>query len=456
MQVKSFILAACAGGFAHAAVPATPISVAPDTIACKHFIGFGAEWDSPGYVTQGVTDAEFARVAARVAWMRLPVARVMMLTRWCYLGEGKFSWETPAMKALYRDLDVCQKLGTTVILTDWGAERDWTKPPSITAVDQDEYAQAIGTYMEYLLRTKGYTCIRYFVLTNEPNGEVGDFGRWRRGVEKVAAVLTKRKLEHAVTFMGSDTYDPALWHPQAVDQLHHILGAYDIHHYASAAEVRHGALEPWWRGHWNYVRDHDPAAAGKPLMVGEAGLSDDSEPPRGNRQIGDYAYGVFMADYAVQAARAGSAAVSAWMLDDTSLDGFFWGLWDNKKNGFALRPWFYPWSLLARYFPTGALTYAPPQTSGDLRVLAARIPSGRPATPDGWSVCLVNRADNPCQVALTLPAAPTLTLKRYVYSQADSPHDADGLPVPSASMVLGSGAAVSCPANSVVILTSLP
>jgi hypothetical protein len=222
--------------------------------------------------------------------------------------------------------------------------------------------------------------------------------------------------------------------------------------------VRKGGLEDWWRVQWDYVREHDPAWKNKPLVVGEAGLNDDARPPSGNPHIGEYGYGVFMADYAVQAARAGSAAVAAWMLDDNSHAGFFWGLWDNRKNGLALRPWFYPWSLLARYFPKGAVTYRPAQPSGDVRILAARIPAAAPAPPDAWSFCIVNRAEAPCTLTLRVPDAPTATLKRYVYSRAESLRDADGFPVPAASAPanLGEGVTVACPADSVVILTSMP
>ena len=45
-----------------------------------------------------------------------------------------------------------------------------------------------------------------------------------------------------------------------------------------------------------------------------------------------------MADYAAQAANAGSATVSAWMLDDNSHQDFTWGLWSDKAHGHATAP----------------------------------------------------------------------------------------------------------------------
>ena len=48
-------------------------------------------------------------------------------------GRGKFDWDRPEMKNIYRYLDVCQNQGITVILTDWGCEPGWLKVPGITA-----------------------------------------------------------------------------------------------------------------------------------------------------------------------------------------------------------------------------------------------------------------------------------------------------------------------------------
>ena len=284
------------------------VEVREDQVACDRFIGFGAEWDVANYVPCGLTDAEFEVVAKRVRWMRLPVARVMMLTRWCYFDGSRFDWDTPEMRMLYRQLDVCQELGTTVFLTDWGSEEPWTTAPGLEGAENPKYAEVIGAYLDHLIREKGYTCIKYFILVNEPNWQVGDWERWKQGALNVAGVLKKRGLDKQVTLAGSDTSQDGkneVWHRLAVDQLHHVLGVYDIHRYAQRDRVRSGGLEDYWREQWHYAREHDPKATGKPCIVGEAGMNDDAQHPRGSGHIEEYGYGVFMADYAVQAARVG-------------------------------------------------------------------------------------------------------------------------------------------------------
>jgi hypothetical protein len=432
------------------------VVIRPEDVVCERFLGFGAQWDSEADLAFGVTDEDFAVIAKRVRWMRLPVARIMMLTKWCCFEGGRFDWETPEMKALYRHLDLCQELNTTVLLTDWGGEKNWTRAPGVKGTDDPHYAEIVGAYMDYLLNTKKYACIRYFILTNEPNWEVGDWGKWKRGVENVAKVLAQRGLDKRVVFTGSDTSQSAdneSWHRMAVDQLPQVFGAYDVHRYADGGPVRAGELEAYLRAHWDYARQHDPNGKQKPCIVGEAGMNDDAKHPFGNPHIGEYAYGVFMADYAVQAARAGSAAVSTWMLDDNGHKDFFWGLWDNKANGMKLRAWFYAWSLLTRFFPANSILYRPPQVSNDVRVLAARIP--RKAGAQGWTFCIVNRAREPLAVTLRVPDGPAGEVHRYVYSEREAPADADGFPTPAASQSVdwAKGLPVACPGNAVMVCT---
>lgn len=435
------------------------ILVRPDQVVCSHFLGFGAEWDSRAYPDHGVTDEDFAIIARRVRWMRLPVARIMMLTRWCYFDGGRFDWDTPDMMALYRHLDLCQELDTTVLFTDWGAEKEWTRAPGLRGVDDPQYAEVIGTYLDYLINTKGYSCIRYFILTNEPNWEVGDWEKWKRGVENVARVFAVRGLNKKVIFTGSDTSqsgDNELWHRQAVDQLSAIFGAYDVHRYADAAPVLAGELETYFRAHWDYVLEHDPNSKQKPCIVGEAGMNEDAQHPAGNPHIGEYGYGVFMADYAVQLARAGSAAVSAWMLDDNSHPGFYWGLWSNKPEGLKLRPWFYVWSLLTRYFPPGSAIYRVEQPSSHVRILVARTPTHAANPKNGWTFCVVNRADESLTLTLRVPDGPILDVARFVYCQNQAKADADGFPLPVeiATAELSRGLAVACPGEAVVFYTT--
>jgi hypothetical protein len=423
----------------------------PQSIACANFIGFGAEWDSNNYPNAGVDDEDFALIRKRVQWMRLPVARIMMQTKWCYLGPGKYEWDNIAMQALYRHLDTCQALGTTVLLTDWGCEPDWLRVPGIADVTDQKYAEAIGAYLDYLLNTKKYSCIRHFIFGNEPNLEVRDWLRWKNGLENVRAVLQRRGLDKRLILTGPDESTNENWQDRAVKELQDILGAYDVHLYAQDADVRNGNLYPFFRSLWDFARANDPRAKDKPFIVGEAGPADGSHPPSSNDNIDTVWYGVFMADYAAQATNAGSAAVSAWMLDDNSHQDFILGMWASKANGMRLRPWFQIWGLLCRSYPPGSVIYQVSQPARSLRVLAACLPDG------GWSFCAVNRAEEVATLALSVPGAGVTSRRRYLYAEDALAADADGFPVPldTSDYDLGKGVSITVPANGVALLTSV-
>jgi hypothetical protein len=445
-------------GASHCAEPlAKEIVVDTTDVACDAFLGFGAEWDSASYDACGVTDDDFARIVQRIRYMRMPIVRVMMQTKWCY-RDGAFDWDTPAMRLLYRHLDACQEQGMTVLLTDWGCEPDWLKVPGIAHVADLKYAAAIGGYMDHLINQRGYTCIRYFIMVNEPNYEVRDWARWQSGIENVSAEFERRGLDAKVSIAGSDESNAMDWHQRAVDRTKHLLGAYDVHRYANDSKVRPGLLESFFKEHWDYALAHDPEARSKPFIVGEAGMNDGAYHPSGNQNIGSFYYGLFMADYAVQAARAGSSAVCAWMMDDDGHADFAWGLWGSRKKGLPLRPWFYPWSLLSRYVPRGAVTYRTGKREPDWRLLVARIPAEETGANDEWTVCLVNRGDAVVRTTVRPPATGRRTLQTYLYSPEEAPVDAHGFPVATdkQEVLLEDGFEILCPGGSVVILTTLP
>jgi len=437
------------------------VSVQADKPVVRIFGGFGVEWD-PKFWTMGtfkihedftgevkVTEKDWDLVVRRLAWMHPPVVRMMVCCPWLTAGDGKFHWDTRHMRSLYRHLDVCQKLGIDVILSDWGT--GWAKSAGFTGHDDPNYAQAVGTYLNVLINDRKYDCIKYFVLGNEPNYDVKDYARWKAGVQNVAEVLIERKLAGRVTLLGSDAAHDEDWHRRTVDDLHAVLGGYDIHRYAPVAEVRTGKLQAYIRQQWDYARKMDANATGKPMVVGEAGVNAPGFSASQNPLHMDFSYGLQMADCACQAANGGSTMVLAWMLDDSSHAGFTWGMWRNKEGGFALKPWFYTWSLLTRLFPAAGSIVETRLRSSDVRAMTMRLPRDA-----GWSFCAVNRDGQPVTLKLRIPPAGKLTMQRYIYARDAAKADSDGFPVPAATQEvdLVGGAAVACPAESVVFLTT--
>jgi len=286
---------------------------------------------------------------------------------------------------------------TTVVLTHWGIEPGWLKIPDVATVEDPKYAEIIATYMDHLLNTRNYTCIKYFIMVNEPNLEVKDWHRWKTGVQNVSAAFTRKMLAGKIALMGSDLSSGDEWHRNAVDQLKDALGAYDIHRYAPEDEAESGALCSYCKTNWAYALTNDPTAKDKPFIVGEAGFFSPGFSAGNNPLHLDPRYAVLMSEYAVQTVNAGSWAVLAWMLDDNSHQGFTWGMWKNRTEGLAPKPWFYTWSLLSRCFRPGTRIVEAKVASADVRVLAACADNKNSTGEHPWTFCIVNRADAPAK-----------------------------------------------------------
>jgi len=435
------------------------IKLDENKVLCEKFMGFGVEWDTPGYLENNITDYDFEIIKKRVEWMRFPVARIMMQAKWCYKGNRKYDWESKEMKLLYRNLDLCEKLGITVFLTDWGCEPSWLKCSEVSTVDEPLYAEIIGNYMAWLKIKKRYTCVRYFIFGNEPNLEVKDWERWKAGLLNVYDELEKRGLHDKVILSGSDHSDGDEWHKMAVDQLQNILGAYDFHYYHRVNSKKQVNIYNYFKDSWEYL-SNDPNNKNKPRVITEAGIIkiNDSYTASHNSLSDTPKYGIMMTDYAIKAIEAGSWSVIAWMLDNNSHYNFDNGMWKNKASGLALKPWFYSWSLLCRYFrPYQNILKANVEGKNTgIRCLAA-CGKDEKKGEKRWTICIVNPSDSTQTVRLQVDNLKQIKMQKYIIDLNQPTTDADGFPKPVQikKYDLNSGIDISCSGNSLLMLTSL-
>ena len=270
------------------------------------------------------------------------------------------------------------------------------------------------------------------------------------------------------------------WLDRAVLELGGKLGAYNAHEYAPFEDVESDYLERVFAAKCEFINRYDPKGRDKPFFMGEVGLNR-SRPfePQGGRdsqpQVYEHMYGVWMTDYNIQCARAGMQGTIAWMLDDAmhvnkDKDTKWpdvhktlfkkWGFWNSLAEEIGhpedakLRPWYYTWSLMSRYFPRGCTII---RTRNDevqcLRSLGATIGA------DDYTFCFVNDSDTVRDALFRAPAVGRpLELRRYLYAPDDHRVDADGFPVATESLKadLAAGLRITLPARSVVLLTTLP
>lgn len=440
------------------------IFVKNEQIVTKSFLGFGVEWDTYNYAASGITDKDFQLITERIQKMKLPIVRIMMLGKYCYIGNGKFNWNSDSMKFIYKQLDFCQKQGIKVILCSWGAgtnSTDWMKMPDISGVDDPKYTDIVGSFMDYLINTKGYSCIKYFSAGNEPDLELkNNWNLWKKSITDIAVNFKNRGLNQKLALLGPEISPSKAenWLKKSNSELPDLLNAFSMHYYASRELVKAGNLEQFFVKNRNYISSTSSLTANKPFLITEAGMNDDAKHPYGNPHIFEYDYGIFITDYAVQAARSGAASVLAWMLDDNSHKGFYWGLWSNKVDGMKIRPWYTTWALLSKYFPPGSIVYRVEQPTA-MRILVARKQGILASNSVDFSFCLVNRDTVSRNIRINISNAKSKIkiFNHYVYTQTENANSTTNpyLIAAKESINLKGEIVVVCPPNSVTVLSSM-
>jgi hypothetical protein len=512
LVLRAFLAAGCLAAFA-ACVPlvaAEPehvtLTVGTRMLSEVPWKGFGVQW-SP-YPWFELTESDWQRVEQRLAFMKPPIARVMTRAyKYCegfdQAGKPIYAWDNPRMKRMERLLDFCQKHDVEVILGEWddpNSQEDRQDPAAdklkkygIEEIDS-RWSVIICDMLEHFVVEKKYTCIKWFNLINEPNGNwsaCADFDRWKHGMLNLYAEMARRGLDKKVGLIGPDAnaQKDYWWLDLQVLQLGRQTAMYDLHEYAKKEDVESGHLERLFTLKRDFVNRYDSGGKKKPFVMGEIGLVSGLQKdgrtvqPKGGRDsqpyIYDFEYGVWMADYNAQVARAGMDGTCAWSVDDAmhiqknpastwpALDNVElkkWGFWNSLAEEIghpedaALRPWFYTWAVMSRAYPKGCrMVEIPGCLPPGLRPLAARYEK------DGavhWSLTVINDADKPRTVTIKVPDVKwKSTLHRYHYFKEDRPVDADGFPVPKAvdaDVDLAAGITFSLPSRGVIVATTIP
>lgn len=354
-----------------------------ESIINPAYIGNGVQWG--GYeIVEGWTgnatlsDEDWTKLFKRVEFMSPQIMRLMISAGSTYLTNGEF---TPTKdQNLFKILDFCQEKGIQVIFGEWGHSGK-------ESIDEQWLDYAVK-FTEYLVNEKKYTCIKYYNMVNEPNGDWssinGNYDLWKSLIQKLYAKFEASGLSQKLELIGPDVAiwdtDLTWWVSNTYNDMDAMIGAYDIHTYPSETIMRNGAYQQMIAA---YKKSASPV---KPIFMGELGFKYDSKSALGienlkrisndkyasgdsNMFIYDSFYGVDIADGIMQNMLAGYSGVVLWNMDDAMYnnpsDGYEklkrWGFWNilgsekfENPNDENIRPWFYTVSLLCRYFPEGS------------------------------------------------------------------------------------------------------
>ena len=499
--IFAFVMAAafCAG-CSPAREAEAVITVDATKAVSTDYIGNGVEWDpyelDYGFGRVEISDKDWDKLFARLDYMRPQFIRMVFMTSE-YVSDGKFDFGHDSLQ-VNRMLGYCQKNGITVLIGDWGHEMVNLKDRSFNRKLLD-YAVA---YADYLVNAKGYSCIKYYNIINEPNGDwsdtKGDYELWASIFRYFHSKMKECGLDSKVGLVGPDAavWDPSenWWIDKCATDLDGAVKLYDIHTYPTKENVNSGAYSKFIATY----RDRVPE--GSRIVMAEIGMKPvpgDSLDKINHARIDkmpfaskndsqtavfDHYYGVDMADAAIQAMNAGFSGASAWMLDDAMHSNFnegrgklkIWGFWNILGEEYfggpeqeKVREPFYAWALMDRYFPAGSTIYKVEVNakSGSVQGEAGKsedAPMFRAAAAEcgtSWSVALANPSKKEIRVFLKGIGMPELKgVSEFDYSDGMTIKQGDCVQLPNRkglSMNLEKGFPVTVPAESLIVFTNM-
>lgn len=515
-----------------------------DNVLTSDFEGMGVQWDPSDLFDY--TDEQWSSFYEKATFLSPNVMRVMLHDGDSYCigfkddGTPIYDWDSVMMKRVYKILDFAQQNNVSVMLGEWrsisergylsydvyGKTVNWSSPT---------WARMIEDCLEHLIVDKGYTCIKYYNMINEPNyykrdhGDVSNeyvYDQWKQAITNLRSEMDNSGIEkiEKIKIVGPDVYDSQeAWITQATsDELKDKIELTEVHRYAPQSEVESGLIEQKLKNWKAHAESLDPNVAKEGFALGEMGISG-TGPGDSQLNARKYDYGVDIFDYGIQSIRAGLKFASVWGFEDsmhvqhndivsTFKDKYgpaakteegkeyvvhtptgdpaidndikIWGFWNElgeemaaqnaehnvtgrantvKASDENLKPWYYTWSMLCRYFPAGTQIIETTDSYVDrLRVTSGIIPI---ANDQGdISIAVVNNSSSQKTLELNMPnAASNVDLNQYFYY--DGEIDGKARPVNEKGQLLKygtienanlkDGVNITMPAKSCMILTSL-
>lgn len=437
-----------------------------DEIISEDYIGHGVEWDPYDEAERwgsSVSEEDWNKLYKRLDFMRPQYVRCLINSPYRYYNyeTGKYD-KTRNGESIKRLLQYCQSRNITVIYGEYN-------PPRPEMKDDMEWVRMSVNYLNYLVNELGFSCIKHFIIFNEPDGDWastnGDYELWKKMFLAFNQEMGKYKgLKEQVSLAGPDVvidyknsaslFDSEGWVKNSVNDLDTIIGLYDVHAYPGQNEVRNGSYPSLLAKY----KQHIPSD--KKIILGEAGYkywreADSLLMAEYNKRLEnhkftkgsdcnmlcyDYFYGVDMPLLAIEVMNSGYSGLAAWMLDDAMHSNYdsgdtkdikIWGMWNilgeevfNKPEEEDIRPWFYTWSLMCRYFPNGSDILKTELSSEDDGIFASScIKNGQK------TISVVNIGDSDKTIIIN-PKQKLKNVKLYIYEEDNQPKNSDGFPIP--------------------------
>ena len=462
-----------------------------DEVINADYVGNGVEWDpydeAELWGTE-VSDDDWQTLYKRLDFMQPQYVRCMINSPFRYYTPQTGTYDkTRHLKSISRLLKYCTQKQITVIFGEYN-------PPTWEMKADQKWIDMSVDYLNYLVCDQGFTCIKHFVIFNEPDGDWastnGDYRLWLDMLHRFHQKMSEYPgLLDKVSLAGPDVvahyknphseFDAYGWVTNTAAMADSIVGIYDIHAYPGQYEVRSGRYGE------TLAAFRSKVPAGKKIVLGEAGFkyqqTEDSlllaefkrrvenhpftKGSDCNMLCYDYFYGLDMPMLAMEVMNHGFSGLAIWMLDDAMHsngdtgrpeDIKIWGLWNilgnevfNKPDEEAMRPLYYTWSLMCKYFPKGTNILKTSRVANEGVFCVAGEYQGHN------TIAIVNVGDADKTIQLLLPTVIN-NADKYLYEETHQLKGTNGFPIPvEQNLTLNSGQRITVKAQSFVLYTNI-
>jgi len=350
-------------------------------------------------------------------WLGLNFIRVELTQRTYEPHRQEFSWDNEEMHALYQILDWCENNGADVFLQQMVGFVEWNAYPGVHPLisapkNPDDFAVGIATLIEYLTKTKGYKCIKYFCMTNEPPG--GPWGYWWEYGDETGSIndawkRLKQEFDSRGITIPISGPDWTSMPPFEEDKLTFApyLGSFDIHSYDGVTPAGEATLKKW--ADWAHAQN-------KPFFLTEFGnmnLGWGTDNPAQK----SFDAALSNANDVIRAIRAGTDGVNRWSFTNRGdLDGQ-WQLIhtfdrENKTYLKEINPEneaYFGFGIISRFLSKYSSTVVCNVNQPDSVVMSIALlsPAGE------LSIFILNSSDKEQVASLNIDNMPETTLNVY-------------------------------------------
>ena len=341
----------------------------------RPLVGIGFEDDGYAYaernLSQGITPEELRLREERIRFLQGDFVRMFVsLSEW--LPQNFFStmpepeplWKgsrtTDGWRSILKTLGQYQALGTTVNVT--GQEFGGRAYLGPIWQDAAKIARLYGDLLAYLIKEKGFTCIRYFTLDNEPDATFmtmsgGTFETYVTVHRLLREELRKRKIP--VTLVGSDDANSYRFITRCVEsaEMRASVGAWSSHLYIVDYPLNHRNVAEMFAARMDLI---DRLAPRTDLFIGEYGFAAEGKAPSAdNPLMQTYDYALHNTDFVLTGLSRGVTGFSLWVLHQVyypavaCADLMFWGTWGYRTRLGEVFPVFHSVANLTRHTKPG-------------------------------------------------------------------------------------------------------